>query len=203
MEQVQNAADAAKPQADAGAQQMAEEKEVAQAEAASISREEFQKVVKQRQDEKKARRELEAKLAEIEKAKAAEQGQYKQLWEDASVKLNEFKSRWMRNEIDKAVIAAAAKAGCVAPQDILAVGKEALDLLVFDESTGHVDGAEAFVEKVKQAKTYMFQQPKTPTINPSIPGGGASITAGSGREDYSKLSTDDIKKRLVDLVRTK
>jgi deoxyribodipyrimidine photolyase len=160
---------------------------------------EFQKVVQQRQAEKKARKELEDKLQAIEKGEAEKQGEYKKLYESSAAKYEELRTSWLKDKVTNSVQSALLKAGCADAELALAAGKS--ELLEFDENEGKVDGVDAWIEELKQRKPILFQSVKTPTINPSTPGGGLRETAMIQGEDLSKLSSEQILNKLRSMAR--
>lgn len=203
MTDLNGAVDSAQPRVDAAGETQAEVKQPTQSvEAEKVRSDEvWQDMLKDRAKAKEkaaqARREaadLRAKLDEIEKSKAQEQGKYKELFEKRDTQYKELYNSWLKDKVQFSVSNALNKAGCVDSELALAAGKA--DLLEFDESTGQVDGVDAWLQDLKERKPVLFQPTKTPTINPTTPGGGAKLTAGLGAKDYSKLSAAEIKEQL-------
>lgn len=158
---------------------------------------EFKKVIEQRQALKREKKELEDRLQAIEKDKAEKQGEYKKLYESSAAKYEELRTSWLKDKVTNSVQAALLKAGCADAELALAAGKS--ELLEFDENEGKVDGVDAWIEELKQRKPILFQSVKTPTINPSTPGGGLRETATIQGEDLSKLSSEQILNKLRSL----
>lgn len=138
--------------------------------------------------------ELRAKLDQIEKAKAEEQGQYKELFQKRDSQYQELYNSWLQDKIQLSLSKALTQAGCVDPELAFVAGRS--ELLEFDKATGQVDGVDAWLQDVKERKPILFGQVKTPTINPSVPGGGARATSRLTGESTANMSVDEIKARL-------
>jgi hypothetical protein len=122
-----------------------------------------------------------------EKAEQEEKGRFKELYEAERQKNEQIRKMMVKSSVERSVAEHAVKAGCVNLEDLLKLGDT--KLLQFDEESGTVMGVDLFVEDAKKRKPYLFTASKTPTINPSTPGGVAKdkpLTA----MDIAKLPAD-------------
>ena len=108
-------------------------------------------------------------IKEQQKRAQEEQGKYRELYEQRDKQFKELNVKIIKEKIHSSVKSVAAKAGCVDPDAVLALGD--MSLLQIDEDNGDVFGAETFVEHVKKTKPYLFQALKVPTINAASPSG--------------------------------
>lgn len=148
----------------------------------------------------------EAALAErqkqLEETKVQEdlkKGKFKELYEQerkskADLELElQTKVKALENQILQSKFSeSAAKAGCIDSEVALVVGNT--ELLQFDPEDYSLHGVDLYLEDLKKNKPHLFKQNTTPTVNPSVPGG-----VGNNKEDYSKLSKDEIAKKLFEL----
>jgi vacuolar-type H+-ATPase subunit I/STV1 len=121
---------------------------------------------------KKRAQEAEKKLQEQEKKKLEEEGKYKELSESYQEKLENQQKINMRLAVRTAILEPATKAGCVDIEDLLKLGDGSF--LQYDAETGEVTGSEEFVQNLKNAKPWLFQQATKPVTSQAIPGGSPS-----------------------------
>lgn len=113
-------------------------------------------------------------LAAIHRKQQEDQGQYKELADEYKAKFEGVQKKLMTTAIAKAISDSAAKAGCVNPKALMKLGD--MSQLTYDEETGEVTGAEAFVEAAKSEHGYLFQGTRAPVVNPARPGGVPLVT---------------------------
>lgn len=139
------------------------------------------------QSSKKELAAMKEQLAGIERAKAEEQGQYKELYLKEKTRREEVEGSMVKAYVGNAVKAAASKLGCVDPEVALQLGNSSN--LQFDEGSGEVHGVDQFLEELQKSKPFLFVAAKTPTINPTVPGGVPSVET----VDTSKMTMDEHK----------
>jgi len=153
--------------------------------------------VEKLREEKRKNSELSAKLDKIRLEEAEKNGQWKEAHDNIKNKYETLSNNWTEVSVRSAVDAAADKYGCVNTRLAFLAGKT--KLLSFDSDTGEVDGVDAFWEDLKDTEPTLFQTPKTPTVNPSLPGG--QLRVAPEKVDLSELSTDELKARLRQAVK--
>jgi len=146
--------------------------------------------------------ELRAQLESIEKEKAERLGLHKERADKLEVKYNDLHRVFLKSQVQLGVSSALVDAGCIDQELALTAGRS--EFLEFDEATGKVDGVDTWLQDLKERKPVLFGPVKTPTVNPSVPGGGVKATSTVPGDDYSLMSTDQIKaelKRVGDLMK--
>jgi hypothetical protein len=167
----------------------------ADAGSSSVEREEFQRVVDQRQHIKKELRDAKAQLEKIANEKAAEQGQWQEMFQKRDSQYKDLHQSWLKDKVQLGVSTALNGAGCIDGELALAAGRG--DLLEFDETTGQVGGVDMWLQDVKERKPHLFQPVRTPTINPSVPGGGARATSTVQTRAYDQMSSEELMQQLA------
>jgi hypothetical protein len=117
---------------------------------------------KNREAAQKTKQELEAQLRE--------QGKWKELAEGYKTKLAETEKRVMTDKINSTLSLLAEKAGFQGKKEKL-LNLVDVSQIVYDEQTGNVYGADQAIDLLKSELPQLFQQPKTPTLNPVVPNG--------------------------------
>lgn len=151
-----------------------------------------------RQNKDRARK-AEKELDELKKFKASvqqEKMEYKPLWEEATKKLSDLEERVKKTTIIAAVKEVGQKLGCVDTDLLLAAGPQGV--LDWDSEGLTPVGVQEFVEAAKKAKPFLFATTKTPTINPTTPGG---VVKGMESKKIADLSRDEILAKLKSLPR--
>lgn len=120
---------------------------------------------------KKEAAELRAKLESIEKAKAEEQGKYKELFEKSEASRQEMMQKVAKATIKSKIGELATKKGCQNLDALLKLGNSSL--LEFDIDSGEVNGADLYIEDAMKNFDFLFSSKKQLTVNGATPGGAA------------------------------
>ena len=137
--------------------------------------------------------ELKQKLAKYEAAEnaaMAEQQRFKELYEKAEAARQTLFKTVIKEKIKSSVADKALKAGCVDVDGLIKLGNS--ELLQYDEDSLEVHGVDTFVEEAMKSKPYLFQSAKTPSINPTTPGG----TIRSNNKPLRELTKEEIMAQL-------
>jgi hypothetical protein len=159
------------------------------------------KILGELKSERQKRRELEERLNQLESDKLKAEGNKDELIKSLQTKLEKSEKRtkelygsMAQKTLNAQIKAEATKAGCIDPDAVMALAD--LSDLEVDAETFEAD-AEAVTEMItglKKSKPYLFSKPG-PKINTKLPGGG-----GKGeKEDYSKMSKDQIREKLREM----
>jgi hypothetical protein len=159
------------------------------------------KILSELKSERQKRRELEEKLSKAEQDKLAAEGNKDEMIKSLQAKLTKSEQRtkelygsMAKKTLTAQVKAEATKAGCIDPDAVMALAD--LSELEVDAETFEAD-ADAITEMVaslKKSKPYLFSKPG-PKINGKMPGGGGK----EEKEDFSKLSKEQIRERLREM----
>jgi hypothetical protein len=147
---------------------------------------------------KKRAIEAEKLLSDKQKAESEQQGNYKKLYEEAESRYKNLYKTTVKDKVKMSLSEHAVKSGCQNLDALLKLGNS--ELLEYDEGDGRVNGAELFIEDAKKNHPYLFSAPKTPTINPTTPGGVSSnkkLTAA----DIAKLPPDQKAKAWAEALK--
>ncbi len=131
-----------------------------------------------------AQRDSKKKLDSLQATQLQEQGKYKELYESEKNRREGLQKSVLERELENSVKLQAKDAGCVDVNVLYKVGSK--ELLQFDEDTGQVHGAEAFVEDAKQKFPYLFSLVKPPVINPTAPQGVAQTKGAPSTAEQVK-----------------
>jgi hypothetical protein len=156
-----------------------------------IRRETHQRVLTESRKYKQRAVEAEARLNSLEEAQLGEQQKYKELADRYKSELETIKTAKTELQLRTQLIPELSRAGCRDASDALQLGNRELLFGDGDE----LNGVDDFVKDLQQRKPYLFDVGKPSSVNPSLPTPGAVPSVGE-KEDYSKLSSEEIMNRL-------
>lgn len=136
--------------------------------------------------------EYKKQIEDAQKQKAAEQGEFKELYEKTKAQHDDLYKKFVGEKVKMSVSQVASKHGCVDVEALMRLGN--VDLLRFDPETAEVHGADIFVEEAKKNKSYLFQLKQSVATSPMTPGGANGIAAP---KVYKDLSADERRKLLT------
>lgn len=145
---------------------------------------------------KQRARDAEARLKAIEESQLTEQQRYKELYENTKSKLESTQKKATELQLKTQLMPKLSAAGCVDVTDAMKLGNAAL--LVHDEEENSLSGVDEYISDLQKRKPYLFKSGKPSSVNDSLPPGG-KVPIGNGKEDYSKLTKEQIKDRLRQL----
>lgn len=122
---------------------------------------------------------LQAELAAIKEAKQAEDGQFKQLWEQGKVKYSELEEKFngftraVQDDKKLTAVREYAIQNNIRPEaldDLDIIDMSEVVIETTDRNRINVHGAADFVQKLKAAKPYWFKDESAPNVNNAVPG---------------------------------
>ena len=161
---------------------------------------ESKKYKKQYQQYKDQASKLKAELDKIEQEKLEAQGKEAERAKYWETRYKDLNDKVLRKTIDDSIKQYEQKSGCIDPDAVIRLGE--MSNVQYDEETGEVSGVEVMLDELKQKRPYLFSQPKTPVINPSIPGMRA-VPEVDKHKNFGKLPLAERNKLLVEAMMKK
>lgn len=127
----------------------------------SIPKHRFDEVNQQLKAEREARAALEKEKKDATEATLKEQNKWKELAESREKELNETKESVKQTRLNNAIERAAAKAGAVDPEAVLALIDKSKIQVAQD---GTITGVEEAVKSLSEGKAYLFGKGNTQTL---------------------------------------